>query len=324
MNIRFSFIIPAYNRQNTIERCILSILKVTSINFEIIVVDDGSTDDTPNILKKLQSEDRRIVVRTKRNGGAASARNCGLKCAKGDFIVFVDSDDYVEAEKIDAFLCSIDDLECDIYMMKYAVMNYDGGERFINGTMVKSRECRDGISIMNECIPSNRLAYTLWLYVFNSRFLIRNDILFDEDLRCYEDMLFIPRCLLKAKKVRTIDGGFYHYQVTNDSLITKKDSNSYEHISRAYDKLLILVKSIDSSNLSRFFRSMVNKWYINSCAVKKVKVSYSEVFHKRDILVYELDLKEYFKAFLFLCSRSGYYYVWEKYMKIKKAGIGYI
>lgn len=94
--ILLSVIVPAYNAMDCLEKCILSIQKQTYPNLEIIIVDDGSTDNTGALAEKIALSDKRIKVLHKENGGSSSARNCGIDIAKGDFLGFVDADDYIE------------------------------------------------------------------------------------------------------------------------------------------------------------------------------------------------------------------------------------
>ena len=96
MNSKISVIIPAYNAEKTIERCLNSVTEQSYTNLEIIVVDDGSKDRTLSILNAAAKNDRRIKVISKKNGGAASARNQGLKIVSGEFITFLDADDYID------------------------------------------------------------------------------------------------------------------------------------------------------------------------------------------------------------------------------------
>ncbi|RGS75650.1 glycosyltransferase family 2 protein [Ruminococcus bromii] len=95
MNSVISVIVPTYNSEKTIERCLLSILKQTYENLEVIVVNDGSSDSTETICEKMASCDSRLKVITIKNGGVSHARNIGIDNAKGDYITFVDSDDNI-------------------------------------------------------------------------------------------------------------------------------------------------------------------------------------------------------------------------------------
>ena len=107
-----SIIIPCYNVSKTIIRTIESVLAQTNYDFEIIAVDDGSTDNTLEILKKIASKDNRIFVVHKPNGGVSSARNYGMKYAKGEYISFVDADDYVDNDFYTVLIQHIGDLDC--------------------------------------------------------------------------------------------------------------------------------------------------------------------------------------------------------------------
>lgn len=95
---KISVIVPAYNCQDTIERCINSIQKQTFNNLEIIIVNDGSSDNTEAKIKELQDKDGRIIAISIPNGGVSHARNTGIDKASGDYITFVDSDDYIDEE----------------------------------------------------------------------------------------------------------------------------------------------------------------------------------------------------------------------------------
>ena len=97
MSKKISVIVPVYNSIECLERCVRSLCAQTYKNLEILLIDDGSTDGTDRLCERLAADDGRIVVRHKENGGASSARNAGLSLASGDYIGFVDSDDYIDS-----------------------------------------------------------------------------------------------------------------------------------------------------------------------------------------------------------------------------------
>ena len=92
---KVSIIIPVYNNEKYVEKCIRSVMEQTFRNIEIIIIDDGSQDDSVEILNRLAAEDKRIVLVHQENGGVAIARNRGLELAKGEYVTFIDGDDYV-------------------------------------------------------------------------------------------------------------------------------------------------------------------------------------------------------------------------------------
>lgn len=99
-----SVIVPVYNAESTIERCIQSILAQTYEKFELILIDDGSIDNSLSICKSATNLDERVIVIHKKNGGVSSARNVGLDCAKGDYLIFVDSDDYIDQDMFETYI----------------------------------------------------------------------------------------------------------------------------------------------------------------------------------------------------------------------------
>ena len=114
-----SAIVPAYNVEKYLERCVNSILIQTYENFEIILVDDGSKDQSVEICDKFAQEDNRIKVIHKENGGLSSARNAGMKIAEGKYIVFIDSDDDIEPNMFELMLQAAEENKADFVMTDY-------------------------------------------------------------------------------------------------------------------------------------------------------------------------------------------------------------
>lgn len=116
--ILFSFIVPCYNVQDYLEECVKSILSQTYRNYEIILVDDGATDSTPELCDRLAASDERICVCHKENGGLSDARNCGMERAKGDYFVFVDSDDFISEKALECFVPCIQESQPDVLLTR--------------------------------------------------------------------------------------------------------------------------------------------------------------------------------------------------------------
>lgn len=110
-NPQISVIIPVYNAEKTLNRCLNSIIAQDFKDFEVLLVDDGSTDDSGKICDEYAAKDDRFKVFHKKNGGASSARNIGLDNAKGEYITFCDADDYTEANWLDVFISNIKDYD---------------------------------------------------------------------------------------------------------------------------------------------------------------------------------------------------------------------
>lgn len=116
--ILFSFIVPCYNVQDYLEKCVKSILSQTYRNYEIVLVDDGATDSTPQLCDRLAASDERIYVYHKENGGLSDARNYGMERAKGDYFVFVDSDDFISEKALECFVPCIQESQPDVLLTR--------------------------------------------------------------------------------------------------------------------------------------------------------------------------------------------------------------
>ena len=124
-----SIIVPVYKVENEIDRCIQSILNQTYTSIEIILVDDGSPDKCPQICDKYAKQDKRIKVIHKENGGLSDARNVGLDMAKGEYIAFIDSDDWVEDSFIEQLLTNLISTNSDISICGYTLVNENNQKR---------------------------------------------------------------------------------------------------------------------------------------------------------------------------------------------------
>ena len=113
---KISVIIPVYNVEKYLYRCVDSVLGQTYYNIEVILIDDGSTDSSPEICDEYQKRDKRVKVIHKKNSGAASSRNIGLSSAKGDYIAFIDSDDYIELDMYENMMKINEEYNCDIVL----------------------------------------------------------------------------------------------------------------------------------------------------------------------------------------------------------------
>lgn len=209
-----SVIIPAYNLAPYLEHCVDSILKQTYTDFEVLLVNDGSTDETGDLCDKLALRDSRIRVFHKENGGVSSARNLALDNAKGDMISIIDGDDGVEPTLFEDAVNSMKQNNAQIFMFEYFVDK--------NGESVKHRvsDSKYGVldtqtALIRSISPDNRFA---WSKIFDKKLLL--DTRFDENIILGEDTLFICEVITRAKSVFYSDNAYYHYIIRENSAIT--------------------------------------------------------------------------------------------------------
>lgn len=233
----FSVIIPMYNAQSYISQCVESLLCQTLKDFELVIVDDGSTDESGMIVRRYMENDNRIRLISQPNGGQSKARNCGLCESKGEYIIYLDSDDFILK---DDFLSKvkgrIEAASADVVMYRYAKY-YDAGQRLLKshydfvGT--------EGITEPEKLLPilAKKDAYygSAWTKAVKRDLLLRNNIYFDETLSC-EDFDWSYRIMEKAGSIDCLDEVFIAYRQRSGS-VTK--SGSYKN---AEDCLLMIEK----------------------------------------------------------------------------------
>lgn len=217
MNPKISVIVPVYNGENYISRCIESILLQTFTDFELLLIDDGSKDNSGNICDKYALKDKRIKVFHKKNGGVSSARNLGLYHAKGEWVSFIDADDYIEQNYFPVDLLA--DESWDIIQIPRS-----GGSNFHDYN--KDIICANRYEVIN--FLHKNFYYECW-----GRFIKRKKLsekLFDETVKIGEDLLFFVSIYnrISTYYVKST-GGRYIYSINNASTMSRNsDPKSIE------------------------------------------------------------------------------------------------
>ncbi len=221
--MKISIIIPVYNAEHTILRCVDSVLAQSHRDFECILINDGSTDNSGIICDEYARKDSRIKVFHKTNGGVSSARNYGLNNASGEWIVFVDSDD-----KIDRDFLSLLDLNSnyDLIIGGYKILPkghslYDFSEEYNQNTMVVflSRHLKNGY---------------VWGKFYKTSIIKENNILFRIDLSVYEDLIFNLEYLLYCNNIKLIPDCLYYYYDLKEKIIFEKYALNKDKIKTLY------------------------------------------------------------------------------------------
>lgn len=213
---KVSIIVPAYNASETITRTLNSILNQTYKNIEIIVINDGSTDNTSEIVKK--SKDNRIKLIEQKNGGVSKARNNGLKFATGKYVLFIDSDDILSRKMIELLLKLMSENESDLVICNYINISYKNFYDNIFDTKIINTKINNQDQTLRQLLVEEKINGQLWNKLYKKDLL--NNIEFDENMCLMEDADFLIRYLLKSKKIITIDSVLYAY-IINEGSITK-------------------------------------------------------------------------------------------------------
>ena len=204
---KISVIVPVYNTGKYLRRCVDSIVNQTYKNLEIILVDDGSTDDSHAICDEYAKKDNRIKVIHKTNGGLSSARNAGLDSATGDYIAFVDSDDFVNKRSYEILISVLERDDSDISIMRFLSFNQeDEIQKFTDVTEYDCKEIK-GVDYLKN-IFTRVVSESVCDKVFSKSII--GALRFDET-KLNEDFLFLSQILLKNPQITYCDFCGYYY-----------------------------------------------------------------------------------------------------------------
>ncbi len=210
-----SVIIPVYNTGKYLRPCIESVINQTYQNLQIILVDDGSRDDSLSVCREYADKDSRIVVIAKENGGVSSARNRGILEAKGEWISFIDSDDYLELDAYEFLMGIVDGHHCDAVMFEYFTTFSDHEKKH------ESFAWRYGLNDRKKAMQHKSECSPFTVTKFFARHLIEG-LTFDETIARGEDGLFNTYALHKAESVYFTDRALYHYVQSEESAVRGK------------------------------------------------------------------------------------------------------
>ena len=314
-----SIVIPMYNSQNCIESCIQSIIKQTYSDLEIIVVDDGSTDNGKDIVNKLAKQDDRIKYRYKNNGGVSSARNYGIDCAQGEYLCFVDSDDIIIPEYLQALYEATENTKSDICMCGYLeIFPNQSIERILPESDMKKLTGRiyDDLWILRKFINSPCLK------LYRLQTVNDNHIRFNENMVTAEDQDFNYRYFAFTETVSYVNTAGYYYYRNDDSLSRSRtrrcfDNDFYNHRNKSkflrnnniYNGNLIIAES--TCYLARRY-SILSDEKVSYSSTKKRLVE-SDLLKKpvklpdrKDHIIYALIHKHlYFLIYIYMRFRLG-------------------
>jgi len=245
--VAISVVVPVYNSEEYLPKCIESILNQSFSDFELILIDDGSSDGSGRICDGYARKDDRVRVIHKRNEGVSAARNDGIDAAKGKYLSFVDSDDYIESTFLESALADVEK---------------SGAEVYISGLQMET--CRDGkvLDAVKYCIKESKVFSVKellealntvypqicicgpWCKLYTAAVIKQNNIRFLKDLNCGEDTYFNLCVLEKTEKVFFSANWFYHYCRSNEeSLFGRFHPDTYEIHTFIYDRMRELMNA---------------------------------------------------------------------------------
>lgn len=211
-----SIIVPAYNVEKYIEKCVTSILEQTYTNIEVIVVDDGSTDKTGEIIDNISQNDSRLQVLHKKNAGVSAARNSGIEISKGEYLVFVDGDDYISQDYVEYMINLIKSTGSDFCLSKCCYTK--SGEMQTEREYIEKLQPGDATALL----LSPNVIVGCWNKIFKRSLLVENNIWFSTSLFYGEGLTFITTVSQISKSVGVGNRKVYYYRRNNETSATTK------------------------------------------------------------------------------------------------------
>lgn len=223
MDKLISFIIPVYNVEKYLEECVESILVQCDERCEIILVDDGSTDNSGEICDMYANKEKIVKVIHKKNGGLSSARNTGFKVAVGKYIAYIDSDDRIEKNSIQKILKWIGQSDSDICFMD-AIKFFPDGKEISLGDNIKKEFVvgKEREEVLRYISTRPKFSGSACTKLFRRLFLLDNDIMFPDDRRFSEDLGYCLETIIKAERFDALEFRYYEYRQNRVGSITAK------------------------------------------------------------------------------------------------------
>ncbi|WP_278627389.1 glycosyltransferase family 2 protein [Thomasclavelia cocleata] len=272
-----SIIVPVYNVENYLKQCLDSIINQSYKNLQIILIDDGSCDSSGKICDEYALKDNRIEVVHQKNSGAAFARNIGIEKSKGDYIYFVDSDDYLNLKCFEIMVNNI--FDCDIVQC---------GEYIFDSKAINKMD-KIPIGMFNN-ISFMKIYLDNWCCALIHNKLFKRDVIKDRFYggKVIDDEYFTYKCILNAKSIKIIDETLYYYRQRKSSLMRNKETIKFQNsdivdfIYKRYLDLIIYpeLRLEVTENLINTYHRILNDYYCTSSLVYNIKKIYVKIIFR--------------------------------------------
>ena len=314
--MKFSIIVPVYNVYKYLKKCLDSITNQSYDNYEVIIVNDGSPDNSQEIIDEFVTKNKKFKCYKKKNGGLSSARNYGLKKATGDYILFLDSDDYIERDLLKKLAEAISKGNADVIRFECNVVDENG--KIIRKDIADEYIMQDINEIIENHIRKDFVEASCF-YCYKKDFWNKNKFEFAEG-KLHEDTGLIPYVLYRANKISAIPYHGYNY-VQRDGSITKsnnieKDVKKANDVIDQYEVIVEKIKNDKTSLKKKVILTyltectIIKTCYLTDCNYKNAKDRLNKISAKK--YYYAYNFKKIIKKIIILISFKMYFKVFCK------------
>lgn len=304
-----SVIIPVYNVEDYIDDCIQSIVGQSYTDLEVILIDDGSSDKSFEICQKYAERDPRVHVLKQEHKKAAAARNTGIRAATGEYITFVDSDDYIEKNAYKRLLTIMKEKNLDVIRGSYCIEENNVFKNDIRRESI-SKKIMDGPSFFNEVYEKNLYCVHVGIGIYKRDYIISNNLFFYEGIT-HEDELWIPRMLIKANRIVHVNDYFYFYRYREGSVMRKNDltQNGLDCVKVAYE---LAKENVPKISKKSWNDNILGKYFFGFTWGKMYRKDCKDMLSNQFVIKHVSSLKNAIRALIYMVNLKLFYYLNKK------------
>ena len=304
MKIKYSVIIPVYNAEKTIERCLDSLLVQQREDVELIIVDDGSKDRSREILQQYAENHTGIIFISQDNSGVSTARNRGIEKARGAYILFVDSDDFVSKDYFSILDRAGDQSDADLIMFS---QNTIGGKTADEAELYRRLENSDALVEKMKLLLATRKIMSPWNKRFKKDIILKNNIRFIRDFQTGEDFNFCLEYTLCCKTIKAIYKNIYNVDISDNSSLSRKYRENLDtQIEKVFGNAAALVRKSTLQDYDKaILLEIVDYLFVKNiftCIAEEFKKEKSSYRRRRGDII-----RIYGRFEIPLCETGGYY-----------------
>lgn len=329
--MKYSIIVPIYNIERFLRKCIESIVSQTYSNIEIILVDDGSTDGSASICDEYEKCYSKIKVLHKENGGLVSARQAGARISSGDYILCVDGDDWISEDYVEQFNNVISEYNPDIICCGY-VQVYDEYEdkHFIksrNGFYTQEEINKEIFPILISGKDGSSFEPTVWAKAFRRELYLRYQNLVNPRIKIGEDGACTIPCIIDAQSLYIIPKCTYYYRFNTNSMTKERNAFSWEGIHEIYKHLSSVIDMREEDFQEQFSRRIIHSLFNVAVSQFYMRESYKEIckiinkelkYREFDLIIHTHKINGSKKLFFaWIALKYRLYFIMKMYSLIK-------
>ena len=321
---KVSVIIPVYNRENHISKCLNSVLNQSLEDYEIIVIDDGSTDGSMQIVSEISKDYKNIKMISQKNSGVSIARNRGIKEASGEFLIFVDSDDTLSVDALKSLYKTAVDSDSDFVYGDFHTID----ELKKRDTLCKSKHIEGTNKELITAYLNDKVEPRIGSFIVSKKVIDQNSIEFYPKCRYGEDREFIAKCIIYSKTSKYLEKPVYYYYLNNQSTVKKPDILFFDCVDAniRIKEILFSEFSEDENVISSIKYALFEQFkycvFMLACNGLKYSIIKQHLIEKKYcnylLELYEKDSKANFKKILFIKHNKTYFYYIVLKNKIKR------